>query len=1254
MRLQVHIIPAHAAPSAAPVSTFLEVALPSLSLEDLTGSITNRYRRLYPHRPPLRIDRLQDSAQNDLDLSYTVEDVFSDKASDALSSIVRVVQASSVRESSIPPESGLRISQFARRKRARPTVMMEPVRETSNERGLSHSQPLSHSQSVSLQPSRGSGRQRSSKRQRLNDFLVGDSMDEREENLAVRNWNNEVVSDPLVNSGTGAGFEDYNYDGVLGNEDNNSFKTYRSSSPGPGHEDKSTHTPEPNQTRPGLGDPIGDHDPRSDPETPESIQQRIPTSPELHTVGHTKGFPEGHASSGNTKHQETSRPLQPSRSSGPLHYTPTATEKLGVRKGALAARAGRQTVAEKLAARADRHTLGGPIVGANHFTAPVPSPGKPSIYSVPASDEEDNVLPMPKTQTPNSASKLRQPSIVSETTSEEADDESQQVLERGTEGEKDETEKESESERQAIREERESREREAKEKKDKEAREVAAKAAEQRQRAAKAAKERAEKSRIEKERLEKEKERLEKERLEGERLEKERLEKERLEKERLEKERLEKERLEKERLEKERLEKERLEKERLEKERLEKERLEKERLEKERLEKERLERQKIEKKRVAQEILATQKAERERIAQEKAIQEQAAQTRAAKEAAALESDKADEGLADLKAAEAALSVTVLRKSHGKGAIEASQEKTVGETPTLKRTTRAAVNKGAVERETAAEISQQEEKADRGGKKKETAKQKKDQEALQKKNKEKAEEEAKKESAKEKKKRFEEQKAEAEAKKEAAKEKKEREALEKKKRLEEQKAEREAKKKEAAEERVRKAKERAEKAKAEREKKNGQTFEGLAQMKEGEVPSQNSLGESEPAIPPTPSQGMKSNLKGSAVKKHPTRVSFATTADTSIPPASQPPIKQTPILPPGYERNNQEAPDWVNTRKTPSSPGVNSSQAMSDSVNGASEPVTNGTAARPKSKATESIKAAKVVTGRATSLNPKLNGKTPASAIKQSMEKLVEPAPESETGSEAGSETGSETSSESNDSGTEATKATAIALLKSAKAISSTEDVEMPDVPSSPTPKQPFAVAVYNTRRTSDKQLEETGSDSENAPPSGQKALEETESESDYGSKASASGTDSGSDSESDSDATGKTKPTLAKTLFKGRTYGKRHSLSASQSINGSQRYKSLTAMEMAPIPDVREVHQSSQSGRNTSTPKASSPTKLQRSKKPAVPQDEDSEDSESSIDSSGSSEDEEVIKPRNNALNGRMASASAKRKSGFGGFGFKV
>ncbi|RPB12116.1 hypothetical protein P167DRAFT_605794 [Morchella conica CCBAS932] len=1147
MRLQVHIIPANAAPSATPVSTFLEVAPPSLSLEDLTSSITNRYRRLYPHRPPLRIDRLQDSAQNDLDLSYTVEDVFSDKASDTLSSIVRVVQASSVRESSIPPESGLRIGQFARRKRLRPTGMMEDVREASNERGLSHSQPLSHSQSVSLQPSRESGRQRSGKRQRLNDFLVGDSMDEREENLAVRNWNNEVVSDPLVDLGAGAGFEDHNYDGVPGDEDNDSFRSYHSSSPAPGHDDKSIPTPEPNQIGPNSNTPIGNHGPQSDPETPEPIQQRISqvsASPELHTVGHTKGFPEGHASSSNIKDQETSRPLQPSRSSGPLHYTPTATEKLGVRRGALAARAGRQTVAEKLAAMVDRHA------GANNFAAPVSSTVKPSIYSVPASDEEDDVLPMPKTQTPNSASKRpRKASIVSETASEEADDESsQQILER-------------------------------------------------------------------------------------------------------------------ERLEKERLEKERLEKERLEKERLEKERLKKEKAEKERLEKEKLEKQKLEKKRVAQEKLAAQKAERERISQEKAAQEQATQVRAAEEAVTLENDKADEGIADLRAAEAALSVTVLRKSRSGPALGASQEKTVGENPTPKRTTRAAVNKGALERETAEEMNLQEEKADREGKKKETAKHKREQEALEKKNKEKAEEEAKKEPAKEKKerealekkKRLNEQKAEAEVKKEAAKEKKEREALEKKKRLEEQKAEREAKKKEAAEERVRKAKEKAEKAKLEREKRNRQTSEELAQTKEGEVPSQNSLGESEPAIPPTPSQGMKSNLKGSAVKKHPTRVSFATTADTSIPPASQIPIKQTPILPPGYERNNQEAPNWVNTRKTPSSSsGVKTSQVTSDTTNEASKPVTNGTTSRPKTKSTESIKAAKVVAGGATSPNTKLNGKTRASAIKQSMKKLVEPEPESETGSETSSETGSETDSESNDSEAEATKATATALLKSAKTISPTEDVEMPDAPSSPTPKQPFAVAVYNKRSTSDKQVEEAGSDSEKAPPSGQKAIEETESESDSDSKASASGTDSGSDSESDSGATGKNKPTLAKTLFKGRTYGKRQSLSASQSINGSQRYKSLTAMEMAPIPDVREVHQSSQSGRNTSTPRANSPTKPQRSKKPAAPQDDDSEDSDSSVDSSGSSEEEEVAKPQNNALNGRMASASAKRKSGFGGFGFKV
>lgn len=56
----------------------------------------------------LIIHKLQDADFNDLDLEYTVGDVFSDKAKDKCSSVVRVIRLSQHRQSSIPPESGLR------------------------------------------------------------------------------------------------------------------------------------------------------------------------------------------------------------------------------------------------------------------------------------------------------------------------------------------------------------------------------------------------------------------------------------------------------------------------------------------------------------------------------------------------------------------------------------------------------------------------------------------------------------------------------------------------------------------------------------------------------------------------------------------------------------------------------------------------------------------------------------------------------------------------------------------------------------------------------------------------------------------------------------------------------------------------------------------------------------------------------------------------------------------------------------------
>lgn len=51
MRLQVHIYGASAAQGDKATNSFLEIAAPNLSLEQLSLSITNRYRHLYPHKP---------------------------------------------------------------------------------------------------------------------------------------------------------------------------------------------------------------------------------------------------------------------------------------------------------------------------------------------------------------------------------------------------------------------------------------------------------------------------------------------------------------------------------------------------------------------------------------------------------------------------------------------------------------------------------------------------------------------------------------------------------------------------------------------------------------------------------------------------------------------------------------------------------------------------------------------------------------------------------------------------------------------------------------------------------------------------------------------------------------------------------------------------------------------------------------------------------------------------------------------------
>lgn len=117
MRLQVQVYLSDAGLGTKPLCNFLEIAPCDLTLEDLSISICKRYRRLYPHRAELRIHKLQDSECNDLDLSYTVLDVFSDKSANKTESIVRVIQVSNIRESSIPPESALRSQSWVPAKR---------------------------------------------------------------------------------------------------------------------------------------------------------------------------------------------------------------------------------------------------------------------------------------------------------------------------------------------------------------------------------------------------------------------------------------------------------------------------------------------------------------------------------------------------------------------------------------------------------------------------------------------------------------------------------------------------------------------------------------------------------------------------------------------------------------------------------------------------------------------------------------------------------------------------------------------------------------------------------------------------------------------------------------------------------------------------------------------------------------------------------------------------------------------------------
>ncbi|KAF3099794.1 hypothetical protein TWF102_004544 [Orbilia oligospora] len=139
LRLQVKVISQSShnpkGRNLAPIAEFLHLAAPNVTLEDLTLLITDKYARLYPRNRPLNIQRLQDSEGNDLDLTYTVGDVFDDKSSNRDGSIVKVIHKDVLRDESVPPESGLRPTGSKKRsiQSLAPVAESEEVRDGEQE-----------------------------------------------------------------------------------------------------------------------------------------------------------------------------------------------------------------------------------------------------------------------------------------------------------------------------------------------------------------------------------------------------------------------------------------------------------------------------------------------------------------------------------------------------------------------------------------------------------------------------------------------------------------------------------------------------------------------------------------------------------------------------------------------------------------------------------------------------------------------------------------------------------------------------------------------------------------------------------------------------------------------------------------------------------------------------------------------------------------------------------------------------------------
>lgn len=429
---------------------------------------------------PLRIEKLQDSNGNDLDLCYTVGDVFSDKASYNLESIVRVVQISAVRESSLPPESGLRPQILALTRNKRPAL-----------------EDPSHESDVSGVPKHAKGGLPTpgrAKRPRTDDFLVLDSMDEAEVagDTKVRDWDGR---NGLPQSGS-SGEEEEEEDEE---DDNESFKDALMGE-APAHSGGR------------ISPSLGHHTPEAEPTLPAPTPALVRRSPSLRVTG-VKVLPPGRRTEfSEVKEEISSSPFLKMSELAKHNSSPKVNRVPGTEVSTISG----QNKHPSSSLRRRSHES---PTQARSGTTRGSSASKHSVYSASESSDDDSSFAQgSKANLPRKRRSKSKSSTISETATSEADDESSQMeaahklqkeqeeqerenlireAEKQKQAEKEKRESEalaSEIEAQAKREQQEAREREARQRGSKETRERTAKATEEQ--------DRIEKERLEKERLE--------------------------------------------------------------------------------------------------------------------------------------------------------------------------------------------------------------------------------------------------------------------------------------------------------------------------------------------------------------------------------------------------------------------------------------------------------------------------------------------------------------------------------------------------------------------------------------------------------------------------------------------------------------------------------------------------------------------------------------------------------------------------------